>query len=193
MAPYKLYIYDSTSDVDADQADGRFQSNDVIALGIPSKTVLLGALDGLVARGLTFSRVLFQTHGQPGCIRFNKLSIYDTTLRDEFASRRYHALFPQYTRFYFDGCNVAEGTLGTDFFRKVGEIFLKLGGGEVFGYDSPGYGLSGWIPFLGGHTLHFSGELKTLYFQPGGKEYTPAPSKDHEPVSTRRDYVGHNI
>lgn len=194
MAPNKLYIYDSTSEADVAQADGRFDDDDeVISLGIPSRDVLVGALNGLLARRLTFSRVLFQTHGAAGCIKFNGMSIYDTTLKEYFAGKGYHALFPSYTRFYFDGCNVAEGTLGTEFFLKVGEIFLKLGGGEVFGYTSPGYGLSGWIPFLGGHTMHFSGELKKLYFKPGGVRFTPEPVPYKEPVSTRRDYIGHNI
>src|SRR5262249_52820421 len=147
-APTKLYIFDSTSEADVAQADGRFDDNDVLGFGVPSKEVLIGVLNGLVARRLTFNRVLFQTHGAPGCIKFNGMSIYDITLRDNFTAGRYHTLFPNYTRFYFDGCNVAEGTLGSEFFLKVGEIFLKLGGGEVFGYTSPGYGMSGWIPFI---------------------------------------------
>jgi hypothetical protein len=190
MAPTKLYIYDSTSDADTAQADGRFDEDDVVTLGVPSREALTAALDRLVRQRVYFNRVLFQTHGEPGCIKFDGLRIYDTTLQEYFAPRNYHTLFPMYTRIYFDGCNVADGTSGTEFLQKVGKIFLKLGGGEAFGYTSPGYGISGWVPFFGGHTIHFSGQLKKLFFNPGGVQFTPPPPPEPK---NRKDYIGHNI
>jgi Domain of unknown function (DUF4347) len=193
LAATKLYIYDSTSDADTAQADGRFDEDEVYTVAVPSKEELIRALDRLVARRAFFNRVLVQTHGEPGCIKFNGLRIYDTTLRDSFAARNYHTLFPMYTRIYFDGCNVAGGSMGTEFFQKVGQIFLKIAGGEVFGYTSPGYGVSGWVPFIGGHTMHFSGELKKLYFAPGGTQFTPPAPTFPDDSRYRRDYIGHNI
>jgi hypothetical protein len=175
MAVDKLYIYDSTSDADVAQADGRFDDDEVYTIAAPSTERLLLALDRLVAGRARFSRVLFQTHGGPGHIKFDSQSVWDITLKEKFAPRNYHTLFPQYTRMYFDGCNVAEGSLGTEFLQAVGKIFFKVGGGEAFGYTSAGYGVSGWVPFIGGHTLHFSGEMKKLYFKPGGIEFIPPP------------------
>jgi hypothetical protein len=175
MAVDKLYIYDSSSEADIAQADGRFDEDEVYTIAVPSTEQLLAKLDRLVTIGARFTRVLFQTHGGPGHIKFDNASIWDITLKSKFAPRNYHTLFPQYTRIYFDGCNVADGDLGTEFLQAVGAILLKTGGGEAFGYTSPGYGVSGWVPFFGGHTLHFSGQLKKLYFKPGGIEFTPPP------------------
>ena len=173
----KLYIFDGSSEEDRDQAELRFGEDEVTAIGATSKTHLLAELRGLVAAKAYFSRVLVQTHGSPGCIKFDGKSIYDTTLRDDFAGRGLHRLFPLYTRFYFDGCNVAEGSLGDGFLDMVGRVFLRNVGGEVSGWTSPGYGMTSVLApvFLWGHTVHFSGELKKVFFGPGGVKQAPAP------------------
>lgn len=170
----KLYVYDSSTEEDRSQASGRFGASDgVRSYGVDSKAALRFILDRLVAEKAYFSRLLVQCHGGPGNLKIAGGSIWDTTLRDDFTGRGYEGLFPLYTRIYFDGCNVAEGSLGTDFLAAVGKLFLRRGGGEVIGWTSAGYGMSGWIPFIGGHTVHFSGYAKTLYFRPGGVQYTP--------------------
>jgi hypothetical protein len=130
-----------------------------------------------------------------GSIKFNGRSIWDTTIRDDFDPRGFHTMVPMYTRFYFDGCNVGEGTLGDGFIEKIGTSFLKLGGGEAFGWTSPGYGMSGWIPFIGGHTVHFSGDVKRMYFAPGGTKilYTPPASVWGPDRPHQKDYIGHNM
>jgi len=173
----KLYIYDLSSPEDRDQARKRFDDDDdVRAVGVTSKMHLLADLSRLVVEKTYFSRLLVQTHGGPGHIKLDGDSIYDTTLKSDFAGRGFHKLFPFYTRIYFDGCNVADGSLGSDFLETVGSIFLRNGGGEVFGWTSPGYGMSSWIPFIGGHTIHFSGNLKKMYFSPGGTKTVPPPA-----------------
>lgn len=173
MPADKLYVYDNTSSLDIKQAAGRFSDGEVHTIGAASPEQLLQALDGLVAAGATFSRVLVQTHGGPGRVWFNGVPVGEAMLRQRFAPRNYHTLFPHYTRIYFDGCNVAEGAAGTEFLRAAGEVFLRLGGGEVFGFTSVGHGVWGWVPIIGGHTLHFSGRLKKLFFRTGGIEVPP--------------------
>jgi hypothetical protein len=160
----KLFIYDAD---DSEQAENRFDPGEVTAISAGSKLELIEALDRLVQRGATFDRVLVQTHGTPGGIQFGGVHIFDVQIRDEFAGRNYSALFPTYTRIYFDGCNVGATSMGTDFFLAVGAVFLRRSGGEVLGYTNPGYYM-GWLPLVGGHTHHFLGELKTLYFGPNG-------------------------
>jgi hypothetical protein len=170
----KLYIYDASSPEDRDQARVRFGDGDVRALAVASRAELTTELDRLVAEKAYFSRVLVQTHGAPGRIDFNGLSIYDTTLKTHFAGRGYERLFPLYTRIYFDGCNVAEGSSGDGFLQTVGEIFLRRGGGEVFGWTSLGYGITHRIPIIGGHTVHVTGHVKKMHFRLGGVRI-PAP------------------
>lgn len=174
----KLYIYDGSTEEDRSQASGRFgPSEGVRSYGVDGKRSLIFILDRLVQEKAYFSRLLVQCHGGPGNLKINGSSIWDTTLRDDFSGRGYDALFPLYSRIYFDGCNVAEGSLGTGFLEMVGRVFLRRGGGEAFGWTSAGYGMSGWIPFVGGHTIHFSGSLKKLHFRPGGVLYAPPPPK----------------
>jgi len=192
VAVDKLYIYDKTSELDVRQAAGRFHKGEVYTIGAASVDEVLQALDGLVAAGATFSRVLFQTHGTPGRIWFDSDSVGEYGLKEKFAPRNYHALFPGYTRIYFDGCNVAEDDSGTEFFRTAGKIFLKTGGGEVFGYTSVGHGVWGWVPIIGGHTLHLSGSLKKLYFRTGGVEYDPFRPIPVDPPNARWN-VGNKV
>ncbi len=191
----KLYVYDATSEEDVDQAEGRFDEDDgVLPLPISSKANLIDRLSGLKANGWKFSRVLFQTHGAAGCIKFNGLSIWDTTIRDDFDPKGFHVLFPTYTRFYFDGCNVGEGTLGDEFMTKIGTSFLKLSGGEVIAWSNPGYGISGWVPFWGGHTIHFGTGYKIKRFKPGGILQPPVSMDDmYQTRPGQKDYVGHNF
>jgi hypothetical protein len=127
--------------------------------------------------------VLVQTHGVPGAIMINDKSIWDITLKSDFAGGGFHRLFPHYTMIYFDGCNCAKGSLGDEFLEAVGQIFLRNAGGEVRGWTSYGYGITWDVPFIGGHTIHFSGEAKTAYFRPGGVSYVPPRVKvEKEPI-----------
>jgi len=171
----RLYIYDSNSGASTNRADSRFDSDETCTVGVGNTAQLLAALDGLVTRGAVFDRVLLQTRGGPGHIRFGDEIIWDITLKERFASRSYHTLFPLYTRIYFDGCNVANGSLGTEFLAAAGSIFLRSAGGEVLAFNNPGYGLPGWVPIIGGDTLRFGGQLRKLYFAPGGEVIARRP------------------
>ena len=48
--------------------------------------------------------------------------------------------------------------------------------------------MSSWIPFIGGHTVHFSGYLKKAYFGPGGVKLAPPPARDPFDDGGRREH-----
>ena len=186
----KMYIYDAMTEEDRDQARARVRQNpNMTVLGVTSKQHWIAEMDRLVAERPIFDRVLVQTHGAPGKLSIGSGSIYDTTLRDDFAGRRYHTLFPTYTRFYYDGCNVAEGSMGTDFLDMTATIFLKTGGGEVFGWENYGYAMPWWLPFLGGHTIHnLDGNLKKFFYRAGPVKYTPPREPYQKPERMERGF-----
>jgi hypothetical protein len=172
---WKLYIYDKDSDIDRDQAAGRFD-DDMRLLTYPVEGGyggLIDTMDEILKGGFVFDRVLFQTHGDPGGIYFRNNFVGKLSFEHHFG--KYSALFPHFTRIYFDGCNVAEGGDGTDFLIGVGATLLTQGGGDVMGWTTLGHGVSGWVPFIGGHTLHFGGSdtFKRVRFYPGGEPDFP--------------------
>ncbi len=171
----KLYIYDAKSKIDIRQAAGRFSGqHDVLTIGIlKGIPELVTVFNQLLASNQHFNRVLFQTHGAPGAIAFDGVHLTTALLKSNFQG--YSSLFPFFTRVYFDGCNVAEGSLGTDFLIAAGELFLQIAGGDVIGWKNLGHGMPGWMPFIGGHTLHYGGDknLKRIRFFPGGSPDWP--------------------
>jgi hypothetical protein len=182
----KLFIYDTGDEDNREQAEGRFdKSDDLVPVPCASQAELEVGLDKLLKEGKVFNRVLFQTHGRAGALRFgddeHKDAIYNVTFQFNWAKKGYDALFPVYTKIYFDGCNVGEGDEGTDFMEAAGGCFLKRAGGEVKAFINPGYGMSLWIPFLGGHTIHFHNGLKVFFFNAGGKRADPPPYVDRTP------------
>lgn len=178
----KLYVYDRTSKWDKRQASGRFDApKDLYTLPVNSLAELKIGLVKLLSAGKTFDRALFQTHGNSGCIFIAGKEINSGVLTDEFAGTNLHRLFPRYTRMYFDGCNVAEGNDGIQFLTIAGTIFLQASGGVTLGFTSGGLGLPGWIPFIGGHTIHPTGELRQVLFGPGGVVLPPPPVEKEQP------------
>lgn len=169
---HKLFIYDTADEDNKEQAEERFGKDpSIYHLPVASQDDLTASLKGLLALEYQFDRVLVQTHGGPGEVSFGDKSTYgwyfDETLP---AVMDISALFPFYTRIYFDGCNVADGGMGTAFITRVGKGLLKKRGGEVFAWTSPGYAFpSFWTaPIITpGHTLHFSGYLKRAFFVQG--------------------------
>jgi hypothetical protein len=83
---------------------------------------------------------------------------------------------------YFSGCNVAGDAdcngacspatrdAGWKFLEAAGKAFL-LGGGYTMGWTSTGYGWNDGFTrfFMGGHSLHFSGDVRIVTFNSGGK------------------------
>ena len=172
----KLYIYDKTSSIDVKQANGRFSGGSGIhTIGASSVADLQSKMDALLAMGQTFERVLFQTHGNSGSIFFNHEAI-DSVKISNFV--KYCLLFPNRTKVYFDGCNVGEGKQGWAFLAAAGQALLPLGGGVTMAYTSLGLGLPGWVPFIGGHTEHLTGDLRLIDFKPGGIESERLDSDD---------------
>lgn len=184
----KLYIYDRTSKWDKRQASGRFGAADnVCTLAVSSLAELKIGLVKLLSAGKTFDRALFQTHGNSGCIFIARKEINSRVLTDEFAGTNLHRLFPCYTRMYFDGCNVAQGPDGIQFLTIAGTIFLQARGGVTFGFTSGGLGLPGWIPFIGGHTVHVADSLRQVLFGPGGIVIPPPAAPAEERVWRGKD------
>jgi hypothetical protein len=177
MSQTKLYIYDTSDWIDRLQARGRFSGqHDVLTFGIQNGIKgLLEVFNQLLRTGQHFNRVVFQTHGSPGVIWFGDAAFTASGLKTHF--QRYSPLFPTFTRIYFDGCNVAKGADGTDFLIAAGEAFLRAGGGDVFGWKNLGSGMPGFLPFIGGHTIHFSlsgsDNFKRIRFFPGGSPDWP--------------------
>lgn len=185
---HKLYVYDRTSKWDKRQASGRFgAAEDLYTLPVSSLADLKIGLLKLLSAGKTFDRALFQTHGNSGCIFIAGTEVNSRVLTDEFSCSNLHRLFPAYTRMYFDGCNVAQGHEGVQFLTIAGTIFLRARGGVTFGFTSGGLGLPGWIPFIGGHTLHVADTLKQVLFGPGGVVLPPPPREEKERLWRGKD------
>jgi hypothetical protein len=168
-----LFAYDTHDTPNKEQAEDRFsKSDDVWAIGADSRASLMRHLDWCVNQRMTFERGLFQTHGAPGNLIFGTemLDSYHLTTADteNFSRKNYHLLFPERAVVYFDGCNVGANESGTDFLVNFGTVFLRNKGGITMAFTNPGYGMEGWVPIFGGHTLHFFGTLKEIYFTAGG-------------------------
>ena len=164
----KLYIYDKNDGTDRSQADGRFDpSDEIVTLAVLSTDELKNQLQQLVSTNNTFDRVLFQTHGNSGIIAFGDQIVG----ADDFAGLvgGCEVMFPIFTRVYFDGCDVADGDEGWNFLEAAGKALFKKGGGMTYGWTSLGFGLPGWIPFIGGHTAHPWGDIRIVTFSPGAK------------------------
>jgi hypothetical protein len=168
----KLYIYDQSSEIDRKQAAGRFKDDDdVLTIGVSLGVKnLMKVFDQLLGSNQTFNRVVIQTHGGPGKIYFGNEFVDSNVWKGSFYGLNYDKLFPKFTRMYFDGCNVAAGGAGTNFLIAAGYVFLGSGGGDAFGWKNIGLGLPGWLPGIGGHTVHFGGSdnFKRIRFFKGG-------------------------
>jgi len=120
-------------------------------------TELRDIFDGLIRRGVRVSRLLFDTHGSPGHIALGNQSLVTVNIDSWLANRNYESLFNANARILCNGCNVGEGTEGSAFLRKMGQIYLRSGGGTVRGWSSLGIA----SPF-DGHVMHFWGNLRTI-------------------------------
>ena len=156
MASSKLYIYDGASEIDlARQADGRFSAGSVQTLASGSAQELKAGLNSLIGQSKTFKRVVFQTHGGPGRIRFGSDRITADVLRTEFTG--FGRLFPNPGKLYFDGWNVADEQAGWEFLSRLPAK-----------HSCRARAVSPWairlwelgcpmMPRFGGHTIHLWG------------------------------------
>jgi hypothetical protein len=162
-----LLIYDGD---DPDVASGAARRTDrerIVRLGITDNgSNLLSSLDALLTSRQTFHRIVFDTHGAPGSISFGNAGVDAAWVRSQMAGRGYEAICPGSTRIYFNGCNVAEGQVGSGFLRAIASIFLLRGGGSVFGHTSLGF-TTRWGLYP--RTVHLWGDVRTIYVVPGGR------------------------
>ncbi len=154
-----LHIFDANDPDIVQTATQRGAVNRVAVTGGD----LIGPLDGLLAAGTTFDRVLFETHGSPGRIYFGTI-YFDAGWMRAVIPRNYTRLTTANARVYFNGCNVAEGAAGWGFLEAAAALFLTPGGGEVFGQTSLGFG----NPF-NGHVVHLWGSTRRLYVDVNGR------------------------
>ena len=160
-----------------------WRSSSTIKLPVKDVAGLHAGLAQLVKERKNFDRVLCMTHGSPGRIWFGKESVSSEALESTaFTGKGYEQLFPGPTKVYFAGCNVAGDAdcngacnpatrdAGWKFLENAGKLFLH-GGGYTMGWTSLGYGWNDAFSrfLMGGHTLHFSGDVRHVTFGRGGK------------------------
>ncbi|MEK7722877.1 MAG: hypothetical protein AAB336_00875 [Acidobacteriota bacterium] len=152
-----LHIYDSSDKEIAEKAKKRVSEK---SLPISNIDELQTALNDLLHERKVFDRILFETHGYPGIIRFNGKSI-DTNYW-KAKKGRYEFLTAQITRIYFNGCNVGEDEVGWQFLEAVAEAFMVTTSGEVFAHDTKGRSL----PFID-HVFHIFGRTRYVTVSDG--------------------------
>src|SRR5262245_52754282 len=69
---------------------------------------LKAGLDKLLSENKTFERVIFTAHGAPGQLNIGKNWVNRWDWKNSFGNGNYHKLFRGGTKWYFNGCNVAE-------------------------------------------------------------------------------------
>jgi hypothetical protein len=136
-----LYIYDQA----IPRVGGRRPADDYIPINLNDKgdwnNDLKAGFDGLLSQNKTFDRVVFTAHGHSGELKIGGRWVSWGHWREYFIKNghgNYYKLFQPGTRWYFNGCTVADTDAGTEFLAAVGEVFFRHGG-VVFG--DTGYGL----------------------------------------------------
>lgn len=181
----RLYIYDTQEARHArhnedEGLSGMQDEANSYRLPVSDVAGLHRGLTQLVRDGKTFDRVLWMTHGSPGRVWFGKQSISSALLDGaDFRGKGYEKLFPKPTKMYFSGCEIAADTngpvaamrdVGWRFLESAGRLFLRAGG-YTMGWTSNGYGSESALYrlFRGGHSRHFSGDVRHVTFAKGGK------------------------
>ncbi len=172
----KLHVYDNTDENFRKGALKRFKGvKDVVSVPVSSIADLHIQFTSLLNMKMVFDRAVVQTHGNWGHIflmekngQKKRKEISASLLTTLFNGKNFDNLFAKNARLYFDGCKIAAGEQGWKFLEAAGRIFLQKGG-ECFGWTSDGYTKPGWIPFIGGHTVHHGGFVRTVIVGNGGK------------------------
>ncbi|MBR0775057.1 hypothetical protein JQ625_09445 [Bradyrhizobium diazoefficiens] len=174
--PKKLVVVDNSDYVNRWQAFSWFSDSNVVTVSIGSRSQFITAMTQLVAQGAVFDKVVFRTHGyHTGIIWFGNDRIGAGGWLSLAGEINFPALFPGPTKVYFDACETADGEEGDKFLTKAGQTLLRAGGGSTSGWTSSGLALPGFIPIVGGHTIHSPNydNLKTFYFRSGGVLWSP--------------------
>jgi hypothetical protein len=173
-----LYIYDATDQGVLDMVR-KDQGVQTYMLPVRGGTYLLSELlEGLLRSGKRFRNVVFITHGRAGMIGFDNNELGVEQLDRYFTDKGLERLFPKYTRMYFAGCNAAVGEEGWKFLEAAGRLFLKVGGGEVFGWTSYGFAMRNQVFMPGrGRIVHPWGKVRSVFIKPGGEVHS---RKEHD-------------
>src|SRR5260221_8511946 len=86
------------------------RDNASVSLGVKGVTALHEELTKLVTAGKTFSKVLFETHGESGMLWLgdDPIAYFSFSGDPKWTNANYDKLFPFDTKMIFGGCNVAE-------------------------------------------------------------------------------------
>jgi hypothetical protein len=155
----RLSIYDMTDWLSVSTDSHRSADYHIGAESIVSLRV---GLDLALKNKMKFKRVVFETHGGAGRIRFGKDRIWASTWSKEFSGRGYENLFPFYSKMYFSGCNISDDEDGWAFLEEANKLFFAGMGGVSMAYTSTGFAL-GWSMT----PKHFWGELRLVIQEPG--------------------------
>jgi hypothetical protein len=163
----RLWIYDASIQEFRDMVTANDRPNTYM---IPAQAPKSGGsgvifltewLDILVANKTTFGSIVFITHGKSGLIRIDGDDMGVRSLSLYFQGKGYDKLFRTSGRVYFAGCNCAEGDDGWEFLEAAGNVFLRTGGGQAFGWTSLGFAVPSFFRPSGGHAVHLWGDVRS--------------------------------
>ena len=166
----RLWIYDASEDVFTDMITANDRPNTYMiparapADGGSGVIVLTEWLDVLVKNRTSFSNMVFITHGASGKIRIDGDDLDQRSLRLYFQAKGYEQLVESGGRIYFAGCDCADGEDGWNFLEAAGNVFLKYGGGQCFGWTSLGFAVPSYFSPSGGHAVHLWGDIRAVQF-----------------------------
>ncbi len=159
-----------------------FEARDdaAVALGVTTRKQLHEGLHKLIADGRTFSKVVFDTHGEPGLLWIgdDPVMYFEFWGNPNWRDAGYDKLFPFETKMIFGGCNVADGDNGWKFLENAGKLLLRNKGGYTLGWTSLGFRLFN-------HDMHFWGDWRRVNFKAGGSVAGRKTKEDEDPMIRR--------
>ena len=153
-----LHIYDVTDPVIRWTVERRAEPN---KLGVISAQDLENGLDHLLATGQTFDRILFETHGSPGCLWFQNSPVGPSQL---VKYGRFSRLTTSGARIYFNGCNVGDGAEGWKFLNFAAAALIVPHTGKVVAQTRVGFG-----NFYNGHVVHLASDTRAIEVMADGQ------------------------
>ncbi|MFD2934196.1 DUF4347 domain-containing protein [Spirosoma flavum] len=110
---------------------------------ISSANQVAGAIEQAGRRDLSISHLIFLTHGAPGYVHFPGGGFDRTNIGIIHTACEQFLIYGAQVEFW--GCNVGEGTNGSQFLQAVGASALRHGGGTIFCSDSVTFS----VPYVG--------------------------------------------
>lgn len=159
-----IYANDSKEEGEpADTAPKRAAATGARSIGVVGIAGLKAAFKNLLDQHIKISRLVIETHGTPGAIKFGTDKLEVTKL-SEFRGQGYEGLFEDNARIFLNGCNIAKTghdcsgsscvtSNGRDFLREFAKIFLVKSGGRVGASTSLGTVFKG----ISDKVFHFPG------------------------------------